>query len=94
MRIYEISQKIPGAGTKLVTPQRYVAVMEYQGWTPDRIEGELVRLEAMVSRIRAVQARLVDEAGRQRLPFQDGARSLVDWTAGRLDITREPPRIW
>ncbi|HJR92895.1 MAG TPA: hypothetical protein VJ938_10675, partial [Acidimicrobiia bacterium] len=63
--------------------------MEYQGWTPDRIEGELVRLEAVVSRIRAVQARLVDEAGRQRLPFQDGARSLVDWTAGRLDITRE-----
>ena len=61
--------------------------MEGRDWTPDEIESELVRLEAMVARIRAVQARLVDEADRLRLPFQDGARSLVDWVSARLDVT-------
>lgn len=49
----------------------------------------LVRLEGVVARVRAAQAGLIAEADRLRLPFQDGARSLVDWTAGRLDVSRE-----
>jgi len=57
--------------------------------TPDQTESELTRLEGMVARIRGVQAQLIDHANELALPRMDGARSLVDWVAARLDVTRE-----
>ncbi|MBA2337907.1 MAG: hypothetical protein H0V96_09160, partial [Acidimicrobiia bacterium] len=57
--------------------------------TPDQVECEMIRLEAVVARVRGVQARLAERAAELRLPRMDGARSLVDWMSARLDVTRE-----
>ncbi len=57
--------------------------------TPDQVECELIRLEAIVARVRGVQARLVERAVVLELPKMDGARSVVDWLSARLDVTRE-----
>jgi hypothetical protein len=57
--------------------------------TPDQIEGELVRLETMIARIRAAQIRLVARAVEVEMPRMDGARSLVDWVAARADVSRD-----
>ena len=57
--------------------------------TPDQVECELVRLESLVARIRATQARLVERAAELQVPQMDGSRSIVDWTCARLDVARE-----
>jgi hypothetical protein len=57
--------------------------------TPDQVECELIRLEAIVARVRGLQARLVERAAELRMPRMDGARSVVDWVSARLDVTRE-----
>lgn len=66
--------------------------MSIEELTPDQIESELVRLESIVGRVRGVQVQLIDHANELALPRMDGARSLVDWVAARLDVTRETAR--
>ncbi len=62
------------------------------GLTTDQLETRLVELETIVGRIRRLQARLIAEADRRQLPTADGARSLIDWTAARLDVTHSTAR--
>lgn len=57
--------------------------------TNDQIEQVLTRCEANVGAIRAVQARGLAELDRRQAPTADGCRSLQEWAAGRLDVTRQ-----
>ena len=57
--------------------------------TPDQIECELVRIEALIGRLRGLQARLVERAAELKVPRMDGSRSIVDRACARLDIARE-----
>ncbi len=55
----------------------------------DQVEQVLVRCEANVAAIRAVQAAGLGEADRRQLPTADGSRSLQEWAAGRLDVSHD-----
>lgn len=54
--------------------------------TIDHIEQELLALESVVSRARARQVELLREADEAQVCSVDGARTLADWVAGRLDL--------
>lgn len=62
------------------------------GLTTDQLETELTHLEQVIGLIRHRQADLVSEADRRQLPLADGARTLVDWVAARLDVTHPTAR--
>jgi len=57
---------------------------EYQ--SVDAMEQELVRLEGLVSRVRARQVAIIEAVDSLQVPYWDGTRSLKEWIAGRLDI--------
>ena len=57
---------------------------EYQ--SVDAMEQELVRLEGLISRVRARQVAIIEAADSLQVPYWDGTRSLKEWIAGRLDI--------
>jgi hypothetical protein len=64
----------------------------YEGLTTDQLETELTHLEQMVGVIRSRQAQLLREADRRQLPTADGSRSIIDWTAARLDVSHSTAR--
>ena len=53
---------------------------------PDDLEQELLQLESLIGRARARQVDLLREVDRLQVPLADGARSLKEWIAGRLDV--------
>src|SRR5665811_380089 len=57
--------------------------------TTDRIERELCDLEIHVGRVRSRQMVLLAELDRRQVATADGCRSLVEWTASRLDVAIE-----
>ncbi len=61
--------------------------IDWSRLTNDQVEQVLVRCEANIAAIRAVQAAGLAEADRRQLPTADGSRSLREWTAGRLDVS-------
>ena len=72
-------------GTMLTpTPQTQQVLNEYH--SVDAMEHELVRLEALVSRVRARQIAIIEAVDSLQVPYWDGTRSLKEWIAGRLDI--------
>jgi hypothetical protein len=50
------------------------------------MEQELVRLEGLVSKVRARQAEILAAIDHVQVPYWGGTRSLKEWIAGRLDI--------
>ncbi len=62
------------------------------GLTTDHLETHLSRIEHAIGRLRRIQAQLLREADRRQLPLADGARTLVDWVAARLDVTHSTAR--
>ena len=52
----------------------------------DAMEQELVRLEGLISRVRARQEAIIEAVDSLQVPYWDGTRSLKEWIAGRLDI--------
>jgi|FLYL01.1.fsa_nt_gi hypothetical protein len=58
----------------------------------DAVEAELVALERLVSRIRARQCELVEELERRAVVAIDGARTMVDWIAAKLDVGHDLAR--
>ena len=58
-------------------------------WTSDELEQRLIGLEAVISKARAQQLRLLRRADIAQLATNDGSRSLQEWTAARLDVTPE-----
>jgi len=57
--------------------------------TTDRLEQVLLAGEAQVARIRATQMRLLTEIDRRQIPISDGARTLTEWAAARMDLASE-----
>lgn len=56
-------------------------------WSTDELEQLLVAAEAHIARERALQAALITELDRRQVATSDGARTLADWLAARLDVT-------
>jgi hypothetical protein len=52
----------------------------------DAMELELVRLEGLVSKVRARQIEILTLVDQLEVPRWDGTRSLKEWIAGRLDL--------
>jgi hypothetical protein len=57
--------------------------------TTDTLEQRLLELESVVADARAEQLGLLREVDRRQVPLGDGCRTLAEWVAGRLDVTRE-----
>ncbi|GBD84312.1 HNH endonuclease [bacterium BMS3Abin02] len=57
--------------------------------TIDQMEQEIVDLELHIGRVRARQMTLLAELDRFQVPLGDGCRSMVEWTASRLDVAPE-----
>lgn len=55
----------------------------------DSLEQELVDIERSIGLSRARQAALLRELDQLQVTLQDGARTLRDWTVGRLDVGPE-----
>ena len=62
------------------------------GLSTDQLETQLTQLEQVIGRARRLQARLLAEADRRQLATADGARSIIDWTAARLDVSHHTAR--
>jgi hypothetical protein len=58
----------------------------------DQLESDLVQWEAIVSLARARQADLLRRLDVAQVAAADGARTMVDWTAARLDIHHDTAR--
>ena len=54
----------------------------------DDIEYRLLAAERLIAQLRSEQAGLVIELDRRQVPLADGCRSLTEWLAGRLDVSR------
>lgn len=52
----------------------------------DAMERELVRLEGLVSKVRARQIEILTLVDQLEVPRWDGVRSLKEWISGRLDL--------
>ena len=53
------------------------------------LESELVQLEQVISRARARQAEILSQLDRMQVDLSDGDRGMEDWTAARLDVSRQ-----
>jgi len=59
------------------------------GLTPDQVEQALLRDEAIIAAARGRQIVALALVDQMQLPTADGCRSLAEWVAGRLDVSRE-----
>ena len=57
--------------------------------TTDALEQQLIEIESLKARLTSRQLFLLREADLRQTPLADGCRSLVEWTAGRLDVAPE-----
>ncbi|NIA25034.1 MAG: DUF222 domain-containing protein [Gammaproteobacteria bacterium] len=57
--------------------------------TTDDLEQTLLATEAVIARGRAVQIAVLAELDRRQVSTADGCRSMVEWTASRLDVAPE-----
>jgi len=55
----------------------------------DTLEQILLEAEAAVARLRAIQMAALAQLDARQVATADGCRSMVEWTAGRLDIAPE-----
>ncbi len=60
-----------------------------RGLTPDQVETGLREEEAVIARARARQMAWLRVADAMQLPTADGAKSMREWAASRLDISPE-----
>jgi hypothetical protein len=60
-----------------------------RGLTPDQIEQDLLRDEAIIAAARGRQMATLALVDQMQLPTADGCRSLREWVAGRLDVSSE-----
>ncbi len=58
----------------------------------DVLEGELTALEGLNARARARQAALLNALDAAQVAAMDGSRSMLEWTAARLDVTHDTAR--
>lgn len=60
--------------------------------TIDSLEQALTQAEAAIGRLRAFQIAALRKLDVAQVAYADGSRSLVDWTAARLDTTHDTAR--
>jgi hypothetical protein len=60
-----------------------------RGLTPDQVEQDLLRDEAIIAAARGRQLATLAIANQMQLPTADGCKSMTEWIAGRLDVSRE-----
>jgi hypothetical protein len=60
--------------------------------TTDQLERGLANAEEVVSRARAVQLDILQELDRRQVASGDGARSLSEWLAARIDLGQDTAR--
>ena len=58
----------------------------------DDLEQELLALEDEVAALRRRQAELIHQLDMRRVHNVDGARSMHEWTRGRLDVSAHTAR--
>ena len=58
------------------------------------LEGDLVAVEAQISRLRSEQHVLVRELELAQAPQFDGSRSMVEWVQAHLDVKRDTESPW
>jgi hypothetical protein len=58
----------------------------------DTLEQELIACEALISRARSRQAELLRILDGAQVDAADGSRSMLDWTAARLDVSHDTAR--
>lgn len=61
--------------------------------TLDEVETDLTRIEADKARLVALELRLLREAEAMQAHTVDGARTMADWAAARLDLAPETARV-
>ena len=66
--------------------------MDIETASIDVIEQQLLHGETEIARIRATQMVLLREVDRRQAPTAAGCRTLGEWVAGRLDVSRETAR--
>ena len=66
--------------------------MDIETTTTDRIEQQMLRVEAKIARLRATEMVLLREIDRRQAASAAGCRSLGEWVAGRLDVSPETAR--
>jgi hypothetical protein len=71
---------------------RPLEVVSARRRTPDQLESGLLTCEAAIGRLRAHQAELLRELREIEIHHVDGARSMKDWTAARLDVSHDTAR--
>lgn len=67
-------------------------VMEWESLTTDERERQLISDERLIARLRARQLRNLAELDGAQVATADGARSLSEWTAARLDVSVDTAR--
>ena len=79
-----------------VTPIRYdcrmLNVFTGSEASVDSLEQSLIDAELVIGRIRAHQVKVLAVLDVAQVPKADGARSLPDWVAARLDVTQDTAR--
>lgn len=60
-----------------------------RGLTPDQVEQHLLRDEAIIAAARGRQMAVLALANEMQLPTADGCKSMSEWVAGRIDVSRE-----
>jgi len=80
-----LSHPVGIMGTMLTTTPEIQRVLD-EFDSVDTMEQELVRLEGLISRVRARQVAIIGAVDHLQVPYWDGTRSLKEWIAGRLDI--------
>jgi hypothetical protein len=67
-------------------------VVERSGPSLDALERALENAERLVSKARAMQIQAMRRLDTAQVPSRDGARSLADWVAARLDVSPDTAR--
>ena len=66
--------------------------MELGSYSEDRLDQLIVRAESEIASWRLVEMAAIAEKRRRKSHFQDGYRSIVDWTAARADVSHQTAR--
>ncbi|HEX2404177.1 MAG TPA: HNH endonuclease [Acidimicrobiia bacterium] len=66
--------------------------MELGSYSDDRLDELIIRAESEIATWRLVEMAAITEKRRRKSHFQDGYRTIVDWTAARADVSHQTAR--
>lgn len=68
-------------------PQNPIQIPDLDQCSSASLEDHLINLEANIAVLRTAQAELLSELDARQIVRLDGARNVIDWVAGRLDVS-------